>query len=64
MMGNNMLEFWAIGPTDIPEKLQGSWSTGDGILSFSLNGSEMVQGFEQSYQIIKVEKDLFILLRK
>jgi hypothetical protein len=64
MMENNKLEFWAIGPTDIPEKLQGSWSLTDGVLDFSVKGSDMVQGFEQSYQIIKAEKDLFILFRK
>jgi hypothetical protein len=64
LMENERLEYWAIGPTDIPEKLQGSWNIADGNLYFSVKGSEMVSGFEASYRIIKAEKDLFILLRK
>ena len=64
LMENNQLEYWAIGATDIPEKLNGSWSLEKGDFNFSVSGNERVNAFEMSYRILKAEKDLFILLRK
>ena len=62
-MKNNQLEYWAIGPTDIPEKLSGTWSLDEKNLYFSVSGKGMIKGFEESYRIIQAENDLFILLR-
>ena len=61
LMKENQLEYWAIGPTDIPEKLNGSWSLEEKDLYFAVSGKGMIQGFEESFRIIKAENDQFIL---
>ena len=57
------VQYWNIGPTDIPEEMGGTWTIKDGKLFLSINSSTNMKGFEQTYEIVKAEKDLLILKR-
>ncbi len=61
---DNTLEFWAIGPTDIPEQLTGKWYLNGDQLNLVVKGSGITQDFNRTYFVIEANQELLILKLK
>lgn len=61
LLNETELVFYAIGPTDFPAELEGTWTYTQDILRFNVIGGQGVKSFERAYKVIEGKPDLIVM---
>ena len=61
LLNETEMMFFAIGPTDVPAELEGTYTDSKGVLRFNVIGGQGVPSFERAYQVFESNADLIVM---